>query len=124
MALSVHYSGMRPRWQRLSILFIAAMQIFASPALTVADGYLAAAAPDDRAYAHIEEHGSSKCPRVHDEDNCAICHFLSRATAVKSDTREFPRIVGRIAAFLPAEFRAPSLASAPAQSLPRAPPIA
>ena len=115
---------MRSRWQRLSVLFIAAMQIFASPALTVADGYLAASAPEGRAYAHIEEHGSSKCPRVHDEDNCAIAHFLARAGTIKSNAPDFPRIVGKIEPFLAEQLRAPTLASAPAQALPRAPPIA
>jgi hypothetical protein len=124
MPLPVHYSRMRSRWQRLSVLFIAAMQIIASPALTVADGYLAASAPEDRAYAHIEEHGSSKCPRVHDEDNCAIAHFLSRAGSIKPEAPDFPRIIGKIAPFLAERFRAPTLASAAAQSLPRAPPIA
>jgi hypothetical protein len=115
---------MRPSWQRLSVLFIATMQIFASSALTVADGYLAASAPEDRAYSHIEEHGSSKCPRVHDEDNCAIAHFLARAGTIKPEAPQFPRIVGKIEPFLAEEFRAPTLASAAAQALPRAPPIA
>jgi hypothetical protein len=135
----MHYSEMRPgshvknwsatvreisRARRLAFVLVAAMQLVLPPALTVADGYLEAAAPEGAAYAHIESHGSSKCPRVHQEDGCAINHFLSRAGTIKPSGAVSPQILARISAFLPEVFAAPALASALTPSLPRAPPIA
>jgi hypothetical protein len=30
---------------------------------------------------HAEDHSSPKCPRVHQEDNCALCQFVSGTVA-------------------------------------------
>ena len=34
---------------------------------------------------HIEDHGTPRCPRVHQEDNCALCQFVAGAVATTTD---------------------------------------
>jgi hypothetical protein len=31
---------------------------------------------------HVESHGTPKCPRVHQEDKCALCQFVGGALAL------------------------------------------
>lgn len=106
------------------IVLIAAMQVVLPAALTVADGYLELRAPEYAAYAHVESHGTPRCPRVHQEDNCAINHFLSRVGAVKSEGPPAPRVVERIPSFVSSEVRAAAKRATLDPALPRAPPTA
>lgn len=111
--------------KRASILLIAAIQLAVPPALTVADAYYASGSPQAAVRSHIESHASQKCARVHDEDTCAVCRFLARASAIKSGAPICPKIVDRIAPSLPGmlpEAAHASVSSPP--SLPRAPPAA
>jgi hypothetical protein len=39
---------------------------------------------------HIESHGTPKCPRVHQEDDCALCQFVSGVLAPKPDADQLP----------------------------------
>jgi hypothetical protein len=72
---------------------------------------------------HIESHGTSKCPRFHQEDTCALCQYVSGVVA----TQPVPPV-------LPAEKRVirhvpvagqelPTWRADGAPSLPRAPPV-
>ena len=106
------------------IVLIAAMQLVLPAALTVADGYLELRAPESAVFSHIESHGTPRCPRVHQEDNCAICHFLSRAGAVKSEGPPPPSVVDRISCSVSSEVRVAVRRAILDPTLPRAPPTA
>lgn len=110
--------------KRISVLFIAAMQLVMPPVLTVADGYLDAASPESAVFAHVEAHSSSKCARVHNEETCAICHFLSRAAANKPEGQQFPLRATQCSSNLPAISWASPHDASRNPTLPRAPPIA
>lgn len=106
------------------IVLIAAMQLVLPAALSVADGYLELRAPENAVFAHIEAHGTPRCPRVHQEDNCAICHFLSRAGGVKPEGPPAPRVVDRIPSHVSTEVRVAARCATLDPTLPRAPPTA
>ena len=72
---------------------------------------------------HIEEHGSPKCPRVHQEDNCALCQFVSGMLAAAPNAAPLPVAESkaiRVSAVHPESF---TWRGDGAPSLPRAPPI-
>src|ERR1700730_9325045 len=71
---------------------------------------------------HIEDHATPRCPRVHQEDNCALCQFVAGALATSTDRPAAPlpqarslQIVRRLPLF-------PEWLTDGAPSLPRAPP--
>ena len=71
---------------------------------------------------HIEDHGTPRCPRVHQEDNCALCQFVAGAVATTTGRSPAPlsqarplQIVRRLPLF-------PEWLTDGAPSLPRAPP--
>jgi hypothetical protein len=49
---------------------------------SIVDAYPSAASAMAAIRPHIESHGSPKCPRVHQEDNCALCQFVSGVVAI------------------------------------------
>jgi hypothetical protein len=106
------------------VVFLAAMQLILPAALTVADGYLEVRAPEYAAFAHVEAHGTPRCPRVHQEDNCAINHFLSRAGNAKPEPPRAPRVVELIPSFVSADVRVFQTRAILDPTLPRAPPTA
>lgn len=110
--------------RRAMIVFIAAIQLVLPVALTVADGYLEVLAPESAVVSHIEAHGTPHCPRVHQEDTCAICHFLSRAGGVKPEGPPAPRVIERIPSFVSSEVRVATTRAILDPTLPRAPPTA
>lgn len=71
---------------------------------------------------HAEDHRHPRCPRVHQEDNCALCAFVAGALTVSANqpppplpqARSFP-VVRRVPLF-------PEWLTDGAPSLPRAPP--
>lgn len=80
------------------------------------DAVMAAARP------HIEDHGTPRCPRVHQEDNCALCQFVAGALAASVDRSPAPvqtakplHVTRRLPLF-------PEWLADGAPSLPRAPP--
>jgi len=80
------------------------------------DAVTAAARP------HIEDHRHPHCPRVHQEDNCALCQFVAGAVATSTDRSPAPLPHARslqIARRLPLF---PEWLTDGAPSLPRAPP--
>jgi hypothetical protein len=71
---------------------------------------------------HAEDHGTPRCPRVHQEDNCALCQFVAGALATSSDRSAPPlqhtkslQVTRRLPLF-------PEWLTDGAPSLPRAPP--
>jgi hypothetical protein len=64
-------------WVLIAALGQAAMPGIAS----IADASPSAASATATIRPHIESHGSPKCPRVHQEDNCALCQFVSGAVS-------------------------------------------
>jgi hypothetical protein len=122
--LNLQASDGMSRAKRVSVLLVAAMQLVLPPALTVADGFIEAAAPESAVVSHIEAHGGPKCARVHNEETCAICHFLSRANANKPSAGQCLLAASRvISAPLPIAGFIPRAASRNL-TFPRAPPIA
>ena len=80
------------------------------------DAVMAAARP------HVEDHGTPRCPRVHQEDNCALCQFVAGALATSVDRSPAPlqkakplHVSRRLPLF-------PEWLTDGAPSLPRAPP--
>ena len=110
--------------RRAMIFLFAAAQLALGPVLAVADGVLELRAPENAVFAHVEAHDTPHCPRVHQEDNCALCHFLSRTGALKPPVPRLPRVVERIASFVAAEVRDPTRRAVLDPTLPRAPPTA
>jgi hypothetical protein len=104
------------------VVFLAAMQLILPAALTVADGYLEVRAPEYAAFAHVEAHGTPRCPRVHQEDNCAINQFLARANSTKPEAPQTPRVVETIPSFVSAEVRVVAARAVLDPTLPRGPP--
>jgi len=75
-------SGVLRIWILLAAFAHAALPGVAS----VVDATVAAAAAQAGVQAHIESDGAAKCPRVHQEDTCALCRFVSGAVAMSTDT--------------------------------------
>jgi hypothetical protein len=71
---------------------------------------------------HIESHGTPRCPRVHQEDNCALCQFVAGTLAVAASQ---PAQLPSDAQSREISRRVPSVSERltdGAPSLPRAPP--
>jgi hypothetical protein len=71
---------------RIWVLVAAFAQAALPGVASVVDASVAAAAPQASVHSHIESHGTPKCPRVHQEDTCAICRFVSGAVGMSTDT--------------------------------------
>ena len=72
---------------------------------------------------HIEDHGSPKCPRVHQEDNCALCQFVNGLFANEPDAEPLPRNESSAPQVSALRQDMPTWRAAGDPSLPRAPPI-
>ncbi len=100
---------------------------FAQAALPGVIGIVDADAAGDAATAairpHIESHGTPKCPRVHQEDNCALCQFVSGVLAPAPAAPPLP--LNKSSALHVAAVRpeSPTWRAEGAPSLPRAPPV-
>ena len=72
---------------------------------------------------HIESHGTPKCPRVHQEDNCALCQFVSGVAAPVPHPA--PLLLNQSSAIRVAAVRreSPTWLADGAPCLPRAPPV-
>ena len=107
-----------------SWIFIGALAQAALPGVV---GIIDADAAGDAATAairpHIESHGTPKCPRVHQEDNCALCQFVSGVLATAPAAAPLP--LNKSSAFHAAAVRPESHTwrTDGAPSLPRAPPV-
>src|ERR1700687_2315978 len=41
---------------------------------------------------HAESHGTPQCPRVHQDDNCALCQFVSGVVAPAAEAAPLPGV--------------------------------
>jgi hypothetical protein len=104
-------------------IFVAALgQAFLPGVAGIIDAEAAGDAVTAAARPHIEDHRHPRCPRVHQEDNCALCQFVAGAVATSTDRSPEPlpqvqslQIVRRLPLF-------PEWLTDGAPSLPRAPP--
>lgn len=104
-------------------IFVAALgQAVLPGVVSVIDAEAAGDAVEAAARPHAEDHGTPRCPRVHQEDNCALCQFVAGTLATSADRSPspFPRakslhVVRRLPLF-------PEWLADGAPSLPRAPP--
>jgi hypothetical protein len=72
---------------------------------------------------HIEEHGSPKCPRVHQEDTCALCQFVSGVIAPAPNAGPLPLGESKAIRVSPVHPESFLWRADGAPSLPRAPPV-
>jgi hypothetical protein len=104
-------------------IFIAA---FAQTVLPSVVSVVDASAAADSASAHIrphaESHGTPRCPRVHQEDNCALCQFVSGAVAPARDPGSTPVSSAQNHHVVRGRVLAPEWLADGTPSLPRAPP--
>jgi hypothetical protein len=104
-------------------IFVAGLAQAALPGVvSIIDAEAAGDAVTAAVRPHIEDHGTPRCPRVHQEDNCALCQFVAGAIATSTDRSPAPlqqprsvQIVRRLPLF-------PKWLTDGASSLPRAPP--
>jgi hypothetical protein len=89
----------------------------------VVDAYPSAASATAAVRPHIESHGTPKCPRVHQEDSCALCQFVSGVVAVAPPDPTTPVSLAPSFPLAAARQELPAWLANGDPSLPRAPPI-
>jgi hypothetical protein len=106
---------------RLLWVLLAALQLVGAGAAAIADARLEAASRSAVAPVHVEDHSSTRCPRVHPAD-CALCQFVTRALATPPKA---PPIPAALAIRTPVETERPVTAAHAIARLPlsRAPPL-
>jgi len=72
---------------------------------------------------HIEDHGTSKCPRVHQEDNCALCQYVGGVLAGQPAPAPLPPKQSRAIRVQTVRQDLPTWRADGAPRLPRAPPV-
>jgi hypothetical protein len=99
------------------------MQAMLPGAISVIDAGAAGDVVSAAIRPHIESHGTPKCPRVHQEDNCALCQFVSGVIAPAPHAAALP--VNEVSPHYVATARpeSPAWLFEGAPSLPRAPPV-
>jgi hypothetical protein len=71
---------------------------------------------------HIESHGTPKCPRVHQEDTCALCQFVSGVAAKAAAAPSVQSFETQSQYVVFTKAIAPAWLADGSPSLPRAPP--
>jgi hypothetical protein len=71
---------------------------------------------------HAEDHSSPRCPRVHQEDNCALCQFVSGTVAPAADAVHPPLLRSKPLEIVRGHALLPEWLTDGSPSLPRAPP--
>jgi len=104
-------------------IFIASLAQAVLPGVVgIIDAEAASDSVEAAARPHVEDHGTPRCPRVHQEDNCALCQFVAGALATSADRSPPPLPQAKaldISRRLPLF---PEWLTDGAASLPRAPP--
>src|SRR5438105_7772553 len=72
---------------------------------------------------HIQSHGTPKCPRVHQEDNCALCQFVSGVLAPAPNASPLPLNKFSVLHVVAVRPESPTWRADGAPSLPRARPV-
>ncbi|HEV7596481.1 MAG TPA: hypothetical protein VGO33_15915 [Gemmatimonadaceae bacterium] len=105
------------------IIIGALAQAFLPGVVGVIDASAAGSVASAAVRPHAESHGTPQCPRVHQDDNCALCQFVTGAVAPAAHAASLPDVrsgsheVIRLHALSPERLRDGS------PSLPRAPPV-
>ena len=104
-------------------IFVAALVQAALPGVVgIIDASDAGSAVVAAARPHAEDHSSPRCPRVHQEDNCALCQFVSGTVAPPADAVHAPLLRSKPLAIVRGHALLPEWLTAGSPSLPRAPP--
>jgi hypothetical protein len=108
---------------RIWILLAAFAQSALPGVASVVDAAVAAAAAQAGVQAHIESDTAAKCPRVHQEDTCALCRFVSASVSPAPDTAPPAYLEANNLEVAPRTELAPVWFHDGSPSLPRAPPV-
>ena len=104
-------------------VFIAAFAQAVSPGvISVVDAPAAASVAVAGIRPHAEDHSSPRCPRVHQEDTCALCQFVSASFAPAADAVRSPLLQSKSPEVVRGLALAPEWLTDGTPSLPRAPP--
>jgi len=105
-------------------IFIAALAQAGLPGvISVVDADAAGGAATAAIRPHIESHGTPKCPRVHQEDNCALCQYVGGVLAAQPAPAPLPPEQSRALRVQTVRQELPTWRADGAPSLPRAPPV-
>src|ERR1700737_1141387 len=104
-------------------IFIGALaQAFLPGVVGVVDASAAGSVASAAIRPHAESHGTPQCPRVHQEDNCALCQFVSGAAAPAPEPVPLPRDYSRSHEAIRGRALSAERLADGSPSLPRAPP--
>ena len=104
-------------------IFAAALAQAALPGVVgVIDASAAGSAVVAAVRPHAEDHSSPRCPRVHQEDNCALCQFVSGTVAPAADDVHPPLFRAKPLEIVRGHALLPECLTDGSPSLPRAPP--
>jgi hypothetical protein len=108
---------------RLWVVIAAVAQALLPGIAGIADAYAFRDSGSAAVQSHIEEHGTPHCPRVHQEDNCALCQFVGGALAIAHHPASFELAAARLAPTAARASISHDLVDDASPSLPRAPPV-
>ncbi|MDP9206190.1 MAG: hypothetical protein M3P12_12190 [Gemmatimonadota bacterium] len=108
---------------RIWILVAAFAQAIMPGVASIVDASSGAASASVVVRPHIESHGSPKCPRVHQEDKCALCQFVSGVLAPSAEPAPLSLQQSSTLRVIGTRPQSPKWLTQGAPSLPRAPPI-
>jgi hypothetical protein len=104
-------------------IFAAALAQAALPGVVgIIDASAAGSAVVARIRPHAEDHTTPRCPRVHQEDNCALCQFVSGTVAPAANGAHPPLPGSKPLAVIRGHALLPEWFTDGSPSLPRAPP--
>jgi hypothetical protein len=104
------------------IIVAALAQALLPGVISVVDASAAGDAATAAVRPHVESHGTPKCPRVHQEDKCALCQFVGAALALSATAAPLALPSSGLAGLTGTREQSPVRPTAGDPSLPRAPP--
>lgn len=107
---------------RIWILIAALGQALMPGVASVVDAPSGAASASMAVISHAESHETPKCPRVHQEDKCALCQFVGGAIAPSADATPVHVQQSNALRVIGTRPQSPKWLTKGAPSLPRAPP--
>src|ERR1700687_6213971 len=104
-------------------IFIGALaQAFLPGVVGVVDASAAGSVASAAVRPHAESHGTPQCPRVHQDDNCALCQFVSGVVAPAAEPAPLPSVQSGSHELVRRRALSPECLTDGSPSLPRAPP--
>jgi len=104
------------------ILLAALAQAVLPGVVSVVDASAAGSVASASIRPHAEDHSTPRCPRVHQEDTCALCQFVSGNVAPAADAAPPPPLKTKSLEAVRGRALAPEWLTDGTPSLPRAPP--